>query len=301
MKKFVMRALVLCISFMLLSVCQASVKLPSPGEEFYYLDQPGVLTRETEAFIFFNNESLEDACGAQIAIVVVNNLSGMQVDDYAYALMNEWGVGDKDKDNGIMLVMAIQEDTYYASRGTGTERIIDAGTLQLLLDTYLEPDFAKKDYDAGAGKIFGALFQKISSYYGLNLTLTGGEQLLASFNEQQSSAYNSDKNAPVKEKEHELGDFILGVLFLGAIFLLMALAKRAMIEARGGNPVGRSIWTHRSFGGHHYPHNSWGRGSSFRGGSSYSSRSGGYSGSRSSFGSSRGGGGSSRGGGAGRR
>ncbi|MBQ3078967.1 MAG: TPM domain-containing protein [Clostridia bacterium] len=297
--------------------------IPAPGEDFYYLDQANVLSDETEAAIFFNNESLYEACGSQIVIAVVNNLGGMNADDYAYAMFNEWGVGDKDENNGVLLVMAIREDTYYAALGLGAERILDAGTLQGILDDDLEPDFAQKDYDAGAEKVFRALFEKVRDYYGLNLAYRDGAELLKEYsfavetdNERKSGEVreNPPRDARHEEKSGGFMNVFLGIIIVSVILLAVFGGRR--IRRRPYRPVvfhRPVIHSHRPprpprvhhrpvhFGSHRPASRSRPSGgggftsrSSFGGSRGGSSRSGG-------FGGARGGGGSSRGGGAGRR
>ena len=96
--------------------------------------------------IYHNNVDLQKACGAQIVVAAVKTLDGLTREDYAYRLINEWGVGDKTGNNGAVLLLAIDEDDYYLTTGTGM-------AAKAMLDKYLEPDFAKKDYDAGIRKI----------------------------------------------------------------------------------------------------------------------------------------------------
>ncbi len=109
--------------------------------------------------IYHNNVDLQKARGAQIVVAAVKTLDGLTREDYAYRLINEWGVGDKTGNNGVVLLLAIEEDDYYLTTGTGMERHLDAGAAKTMLDKYLEPDFAKKDYDAGIREIFEALFR----------------------------------------------------------------------------------------------------------------------------------------------
>ena len=113
--------------------------------------------------IYHNNVDLQKACGAQIVVAAVKTLNGLTREDYAYRLINEWGVGDKTGNNGVVLLLAIEEDDYYLTTGTGLERHLDAGTIKTILDEYLEPDFASKNYDDGVRKTFEAIFTRVNS------------------------------------------------------------------------------------------------------------------------------------------
>ena len=84
-------------------------------------------------------------------------------------------MGSTQRDNGFLLVMAIAEENYYLQAGAGVDDAFDGATLQVLLDQYLEPDFAAEDYDAGALKLFDALYQEVEQYYqGYTDEYTGG-------------------------------------------------------------------------------------------------------------------------------
>ena len=158
----------LCLVVMLAGAARADIV--KPNDDFYYYDDAGVMTDATRAMIYYNNVELQKACGAQIVVAAVKTLDGLTREDYAYRLINEWGVGDKTGNNGVVLLLAIDEDDYYLTTGTGMERHLDAGAAKTMLDKYLEPDFAKKDYDAGIRRIFEALFTRVNSAYRAGVT-----------------------------------------------------------------------------------------------------------------------------------
>ena len=87
---------------------------------------------------------------------VLSFLDGEDIDDYAYSLFNIWGIGSQERNNGLLLLLAIGEENYYAQAGTGIEDYFDGAKLQDMLDEYLEPDFAAREYDAGVEKFFQA-------------------------------------------------------------------------------------------------------------------------------------------------
>lgn len=149
--------------------------LAVPYDFHYVWDGANVLSAQTEEHITRKNETLFRETGAQIAVVAVDFLDGKDIEDYTYDLFNTWGVGSTQRDNGFLLVMAIAEENYYLQAGAGVDDAFDGATLQALLDEYLEPDFAAEDYDAGALKLFDALYQEVEQYYrGYTDEYTGG-------------------------------------------------------------------------------------------------------------------------------
>ena len=97
----------------------AVVDAPSAG---YVGDYANVLTDETEQYIIEQSAKLDQATGAQIVVVTVDFLDGMTAEEYAYTIFNEWGIGDAEKDNGLLLLLAIGEEDYWAMQGKGLQK-----------------------------------------------------------------------------------------------------------------------------------------------------------------------------------
>lgn len=139
--------------------------VPDRPDNQYVLDSAGVLSEKTEKAIIKKNEALFDQYGAEVVVVAVDFLGGQAIDDYAEELFNLWGIGSRERNNGILLVMAIAEDNYYALSGYGIEDYFDGAMFRNLLDDYLEDDFAAGLYDEGALAFFNAVAAELDSYY----------------------------------------------------------------------------------------------------------------------------------------
>ena len=157
-----------------LSAVPALASVPSAPAEFYYLDQADVLSEETEGEIFFSNELLYDACGAQIVVVTVDSTKPQTLSDYTNDLFNKWSIGSAEKNNGFLLVMAIDDDDYYALCGANLQPKFTSSAMKDYFDDYLETDFAAKRYDAGAKKFFEAVFKRIANTYDAEVTTAQG-------------------------------------------------------------------------------------------------------------------------------
>lgn len=161
-KRSLALAAALCMALLLPLTALAAV--PDRPANKYVLDQAGVLSDATEKEIVSENKELFEETGGEIVIAAVDFLGGESIRDYAYDMFNSWGVGSEERNNGILLVMAIGEDNYYAQSGYGIEDYFDGEKMQELLDEYLEPDFAAGDYDAGAKKFFDAALSELRAY-----------------------------------------------------------------------------------------------------------------------------------------
>ena len=92
----------ICILLLCIWPCSALAVVEAP-ETVYVGDYAGVLTDATEQYIIAENQKLAEATGAQIVIVTVDFLDGMEIEDYAYTVFNTWGIGDKERNNGLLL------------------------------------------------------------------------------------------------------------------------------------------------------------------------------------------------------
>ena len=161
---------VFCVLLSILpSAVQAEYVLPEPSYQFYIYDEADYLDTETERDICKLNNSLYLATGAQIVVVAMATTGDIPIDEYALELFNYWGVGDSELNNGYLLLMAVDYEDYYLIMGTGADEITDEDGLVDLLSTFLEPDFAKKDYSYGAKKLVKALSDRICLHYGIDL------------------------------------------------------------------------------------------------------------------------------------
>ncbi len=120
-------------------LCLALMALPalavvSPDADFYVYDGPNVLTEDTKGMIVFSNDLLYQDCGAQFVVVVVSSTGGADIADYAYDLFNDWNIGDKKKQNGLLLLLAIDQQDYYLLPGTGVEEELSWGKVKTLVN-----------------------------------------------------------------------------------------------------------------------------------------------------------------------
>lgn len=157
-------ALALCLAFAA-ALPALAAQIPSRPENQYVLDEAGVLSEETEQEIIDTNNALFEETGAQVVVVAVDFLGGEDIENYAYTLFNSWGIGSVERNNGLLLLLAIGEDNYYAMSGYGLEDYFDGAKLKGMLNDYLEEDFAARDYDAGVEKFFSQAVSQVKTYY----------------------------------------------------------------------------------------------------------------------------------------
>ncbi len=143
--------------------------LPERPENGYVLDVAGVLDSGTVERVLKENETLRAATGASITLVTVDVLGGKEVSEYANRLYEDWGVGDTEQKNGLLVLLAVEDKTYWLIQGAGLRDDLTDDALREYAWNYLERDFSEGNYDAGARKLCDALFAWYKDYYAQEL------------------------------------------------------------------------------------------------------------------------------------
>ena len=170
MKRYM--ALLLALALMLGACALADV--PDKPAAFAYAYDLGadVLDESDIAAITRYGQALEDATGVQAIAVAVDFLDGEDPADYATDLINTWGVGQKDEDNGVVVLLARGDRRIQIGTGTGIDRVLTGSKCGELIDRNIDY-FANNDFDAG----LVALYQDVCSYVarakGKTLALNG--------------------------------------------------------------------------------------------------------------------------------
>ena len=144
------------------------------GTYTYAYDYAGVLTDGTMEHIDAMNASLFAQTGAQILVDVVNSTGGVDIMDYAVDLGNTYGVGSAERNNGVVMLLALDnisqsglQGDYCVAVGTGLEEYAD--DFVSLQSYYLESDFAAGNYDDGVRAAFDAFIDWFADHYGVTI------------------------------------------------------------------------------------------------------------------------------------
>lgn len=96
---------------------------------------------------------LRQKTGAQLVVVTVKTVGDEHYVAYANKLFEAWGIGEKGKDNGVLLLQTIQERSFWMEIGYGLEGLIPDGLAGQIRDQHVFPHF--RAGDAGAGHLSG--------------------------------------------------------------------------------------------------------------------------------------------------
>jgi uncharacterized protein len=109
--------------------------------------------------------SVEKYSSNQISIVSLNSLDGYPIEDYAKKLFNVWGIGDKEKNNGILLLFSLNDRKIRIEVGYGIEGAISDIIAKSIIDNDITPNFKNREYYAGINKAIDDLVLAANGIY----------------------------------------------------------------------------------------------------------------------------------------
>lgn len=163
----------------------------------------------------------EQTTGEQVVVVTLPDLQGTSIDDFGYQLGRHWGIGQKDKNNGALLIVARDERKLRIEVGYGLEdRLTDAQT-SVIIHQVITPAFKAGNFSKG-----------ISDGVAAMLVVLGGNPL-----DEPSTVYESSGD-PQNDfvSRHPLLFVFLVMLFILTVFVCQMLG--ILPAGRGGSGGG---------------------------------------------------------------
>jgi len=90
----------------------------------YVNDFAGIISAQSQAKLEALAEKLDREKCAQLAIVTVETLDGTSIKDFATQLFNRWGIGDKETNRGVLILLSKEDRQYRIATGLGLESIL---------------------------------------------------------------------------------------------------------------------------------------------------------------------------------
>lgn len=143
--------------------------MPAPTKEFYVNDFANVIDAETEKHIVNVSSQIAKDTGAQIVVATVTSLDGTEISDYALKMGREWGIGDKEKNNGVLLLLSTGDRELRIEVGYGLEGALPDGKCGRIMDEYIVPGFSDNEYSAGILRGYDQLVYEVCKEYGINV------------------------------------------------------------------------------------------------------------------------------------
>ena len=233
------------------------------------VDQAHLLTAAQAQYLTNRSETLEAHTGRQFVVATVTSLEGRPIEDYGYRLGRAWAIGQKGKDDGVILLVAPNERKVRIETGYGARVFLTDAVSSVIVREAILPRF--KAGDMGGGIVAGA--EEIMK----QMSLPPGE-----------AAKNIAAAEQTQRHQQSRGVVLPGLFWLMiAGFLLLSMLRRSSGRRYRHHQGGVSPWvilwglnelsrsSHR--GG-------WGGGGGWGDGGGWSGGGGGFSGGGGSFG-----------------
>ncbi|MBN1645209.1 TPM domain-containing protein [Candidatus Woesearchaeota archaeon] len=145
--------------------------------------------------------SIEKETTAEIAVVTIESLEGRNLEEYSLEIAEKWGIGKKETDNGLLLLIAYKDKKYRLETGYGLEGVLPDAKTGRIGRTILTPYFRKGQYGQGA-------YEAIKEINGI---IQGDSSIIAKYDVQETIV-------------HKLSGF-LAMFYVIILMLVLALTE----------------------------------------------------------------------------
>lgn len=131
-----------------LAVLPASART-IPAFKGYVNDYADMISGPVEAKLEQTLQSFEHTDSTQLAVLTVDSLEGDPLEDFSIRVAEKWGVGQKGKDNGVLLLVAKKERRARLEVGYGLEGVLTDLLAGRIIDDVITPRFKSGQFDQG--------------------------------------------------------------------------------------------------------------------------------------------------------
>ena len=180
MKRFFRTLAVLWTVFaiLLLTGCEEEkAVIPEPTEQFFINDFANVMSDADKDYIYNAGAALQKASGeklgtdtgAQVVAVTIETTDGEEPSEYALRLGRQWGIGNKENNNGIVILLATEDREVYVAVGYGLEGALPDSKTGRLIDYYGYPYFSENKFSTGMKSLYTAILREVYAEYELDV------------------------------------------------------------------------------------------------------------------------------------
>jgi uncharacterized protein len=137
------------LTIMLLTSALGVYALEVPPLKGRINDRAGVLSSSESRDLENYLAGVEKATGAQIALLTIPSLEGESLESYSFRVADSWQLGSADKDNGALLLIAMEEKKIRIEVGYGLEAVLTDAMSGYIIREAIVPEFKKGEFDRG--------------------------------------------------------------------------------------------------------------------------------------------------------
>lgn len=202
--------LLLIYPFVLSSSLSLAVTPQPPSVPLnYVVDLAGIVDDNVEATLNRYLRALEEKTTVQMVILTVNSLEGQSIEEFSIHIAHDrWRLGQRGKDNGVLLLISLNDRAYRFEIGYGLEAILPDSLVGGIGRDYLIPYFRQGDYSTGIFEATLSVIREIAKNEGVEI---GG----------LPDVKDTHHYKETKEKEIGLFGFIFSILFFSVLLYLL--------------------------------------------------------------------------------
>ena len=159
-----MKKLIILLLF-IFSFLNADITQYFPKLEGRVIDQANMLSPDVKKDIDGILKKHEKETSNQIVVVILNSLNGYTIEDFSYQLGRFWGIGQKDKNNGVLLVVSKEDRKVRIEVGYGLEGALTDKISHEIINYTIKPNFKANQYELGILKAVNEIKAAIKGEY----------------------------------------------------------------------------------------------------------------------------------------
>jgi uncharacterized protein len=164
MKKI--HVLSICLLILLPLLSQAQDKLPVPDAPGSWVnDYAGIFSSAEASQLDRKLNEFEYRTSTQIFVITLDDNGGYPASDLAPRIGERWGVGQQGKDNGLLILVDMQERDAFISTGYGLEEFVPDAIAKRIIENEIIPNFRNGDYYAGIDAAAGVLISLLDGKF----------------------------------------------------------------------------------------------------------------------------------------
>lgn len=173
-----MRKLVLFFALLLGLVSQAQLKIPEkPSFIPPVIDSTNTLSSQEKNDLYKKLAIYSDSTSSEIFVMIVSTTQGEDINRYATDLGQKWQIGQKGKDNGIVLLIAKDDRKMSIQNGYGVEHLLTDALSRRIIETVIKPRFKQNQYYEGIDEGTNAIFKVLKGEFKNDKTKSEGSIL----------------------------------------------------------------------------------------------------------------------------
>ena len=138
----------------------------------YVVDLAGIIDSQTEADLNRRLQELEDQTTAQLVVLTIDSLEGEPMEKFSLRTAEKWALGQKGKDNGVLITIALQDRRYRIEVGYGLEASLPDSYLGSLARQHFVPNFRQGKYSQGIEAVVLTIVDNLISEKVTGVTVT---------------------------------------------------------------------------------------------------------------------------------